>query len=147
MSKHQVKLVSSGFKYGPPQGNHTFDVSFAANPARREEFGGLVNAEVTPALREFVLQQDAVQKFLELLIPLARHLVEVDGGVVIECRCNRGKHRSQVIVDELARRLRDEMSVVVEHHDPFASRVSNAGQADTLVECRELVEAEMQSRH
>jgi UPF0042 nucleotide-binding protein len=107
-------LMSFGFKYGgPPTANYYFDVGFLKNPAR--EFGFWSEAS---EVADFILEQPAAQAFISVTIPLMRLLVTVDQRQIFAFGCSAGRHRSTVLVTELARRLAEEGIIVdVQHRD------------------------------
>jgi RNase adaptor protein for sRNA GlmZ degradation len=111
----KIKLVSFGFKCGAPTANYYFDVSFAVNPAREERWGmfGQIDEEMT----EFVLGQSDVRRFIDLVIPLIGHLARVDAYQIVAFGCNSGRHRSPIIVNEIAAKLVHEIPLEVEHRD------------------------------
>jgi len=110
-----VKIMSFGFKFGPPQANHYFDVSFVSNPARQRRWG--MFSKVNHEMVEFVLAQPAVQRFVEMVVPLIEHVATLDSYQVVAFGCNAGRHRSPIIVDEVASRLVDRVPLRVEHRD------------------------------
>ncbi len=111
----RIKIMSFGFKYGLPNANHYFDVSFTQNPARQKQWGmfGVVDHEMI----EFVLEQKRVSSFIEMVIPLMKLLASVDAYQVVAFGCNSGRHRSPIIANEAARRLAGQVPIVVEHRD------------------------------
>jgi UPF0042 nucleotide-binding protein len=110
-----IKLMSFGFKYGgPPNANYYFDVGFVKNPARKYGFWSDVDEEMT----RFVLEQQETCDFIETVIPLIVLLSKVDQRQIFAFGCSAGRHRSSIIVNEIARRLKDmEIPVDVEHRD------------------------------
>jgi UPF0042 nucleotide-binding protein len=114
--KNKIRLASFGFKYGPPNANYYFDVSFIKNPARDKRWGFFHN--VDDEMKNFILEQDCAQKFLENVEPLITFLASVDQGQVFAFGCNAGRHRSVTLVRELAKKLREKgVEVYVEHRD------------------------------
>lgn len=111
-----VTLVSFGFKYGRPPANHVFDVSFLKNPAREASWG--LWSTPSDEMRHWVLAQPAAVEFLEAALPYVRFLARTDDDVRIAFGCSAGRHRSTILVEELARRLRDEgLDVAVYHRE------------------------------
>lgn len=104
--KRRITLVTFGFKYGLPNTNYYFDVSFVKNPARDARWN--LHSEPDEAMRRFVLDQPNTQKFLARLAPLLSTLVECDDDVRVGLGCNSGRHRSIIVAQELARRLSEE---------------------------------------
>jgi UPF0042 nucleotide-binding protein len=102
----RLTLMTFGFKYGTPNTNYYFDVSFLKNPARETQWG--LFASPDEAMREWVLSQPLCQSFLDTTVPLVRLLLEADDDVRIGLGCNSGRHRSVIVASELARRLKDD---------------------------------------
>jgi len=105
MLKSQVKLISFGFKYGIPNSNYYFDVGFIKNPAREAnwDFFSVPDDD----MRAFVLTQPSVTEFLKHVIPLIKMLAPLDQTQVFAFGCNSGRHRSYILVEEIARQLSD----------------------------------------
>ncbi len=106
-----VQLISFGFKYGVPlEADLVFDVRFMQNPYYVEslrQFSGL-----TDAVRTFVLDQPVAGRFLGFLrdfldFAVPAYISEGKTRLTIGVGCTGGYHRSIVIAEELAARLRD----------------------------------------
>lgn len=95
----RITVVTFGFKYGPPPTNHTFDVSFLANPARDARWGLL--SEPDDAMREFVLAQPAAAEFVARATELAVFLSEQDDDLRIGLGCSTGRHRCSLVAEAL----------------------------------------------
>ncbi len=111
-----LTLISFGFKYGQPPANNYFDVSFLKNPAReaRWDLWSLPGDE----MREWVLGQAAAIEFLDAVVPLAKLLTQVDDGARLALGCSAGRHRSTILTEELARRLRVEgLEITIFHRE------------------------------
>lgn len=122
-----IKLMSFGFKYGLPNANCYFDVSFAKNPARERKWG-LFATEDEEMVR-YVLEQDLVSRFVGLAVPLVEHMANVDAYHVIAFGCNSGRHRSPIIVDSIAAALHGKVRCIVEHRDrPDFEKSLSAGK-------------------
>ncbi len=118
-----VHVTSFGYKYGvPPAADLVFDVRFMENPfyipALRPKTGR--DAEVI----DFVLGHPATAEFLTHLIPflrfaLPRYEDEKKARLGMAFGCTGGRHRSVVIADEVAKRLKDFWpgEITVEHRD------------------------------
>ena len=110
-SRMTVSLISFGFKYGTPLDVDTiFDVRFMPNPHYDPELRPLTGHDA--AVRHAVLDQDDARTFLEktsdllsFLIP--RYAAEGKTYFTLGVGCTGGRHRSVVIVEELAKRLRE----------------------------------------
>ena len=118
-----VHVTSFGYKYGvPPGADLVFDVRFMENPfyipALRPKTGR--DAEVI----DFVLGHPATAEFLKHLMPflrfaLPRYEDEKKPRLGMAFGCTGGRHRSVVIADEVAKRLKDFWpgEITVEHRD------------------------------
>jgi UPF0042 nucleotide-binding protein len=123
-SRLTVSLISFGFKHGAPLDVDTLlDVRFLPNPYYDPELRPLTGHD--KAVREAVLGQDDAREFLErasgllsFLIP--RYAAEGKTYFTLGVGCTGGRHRSVVIVEELARRLRqgdEEIELFIRHRD------------------------------
>lgn len=106
MSDRRITLVTFGFKYGLPNTNYYFDVSFVKNPARDSRWS--LFSEPNDEMRRFVLEQPSAQAFLERVVPLLKTLVACDDDVRVGFGCNSGRHRSIILASEVERRLAEE---------------------------------------
>ncbi len=118
-----VHVTSFGYKYGvPPAADLVFDVRFMENPfyipALRPKTGR--DAEVI----DFVLGHPATAEFLKHLMPflrfaLPRYEDEKKARLGMAFGCTGGRHRSVVIANEVAKRLKDFWpgEITVEHRD------------------------------
>ena len=114
--RQSLTLVTFGFKYGAPNTNYYFDVSFLRNPAREERWN--LFSQSGAEMRTFVLEQPACHAFLETLVPLIRILLECDDDVRIGLGCSSGRHRSYIVAEELKRRIESEdVSVRLIHRE------------------------------
>lgn len=103
MSGCNLTIMSFGFKYGGPKANYYFDVGFLKNPARGQwGFFSSVNDE----MRSFILEQPKAIEFIENMVPLLKFLSKVDQHQVVALGCNAGRHRSRVLAEELAKRMK-----------------------------------------
>ena len=106
-----VQLVTFGYKHGIPlEADLVLDVRFMRNPFYEPELRELDGRD--PRVRDFVLAQpgavqfvDMVVELLEFLLPL--YAAEGRNRLTIAFGCTGGQHRSIVIAEELARRLRE----------------------------------------
>jgi RNase adapter protein RapZ len=123
-SRLTVSLISFGFKQGAPLDVDTlFDIRFLPNPHYDPELRPLTGHD--GPVREAVLGQENARAFLErasellsFLIP--RYAAEGKTYFTLGVGCTGGRHRSVVIVEELARRLRQEdpeINLFVRHRD------------------------------
>jgi UPF0042 nucleotide-binding protein len=123
-SRLTVSLISFGFKHGAPLDVDTlFDVRFLPNPHYDPELRPLTGHD--EPVREAVLSGDGAREFLEragdllsFLIP--HYAAEGKTYFTLGLGCTGGRHRSVVVVEELARRLRQEhaeIDLFVRHRD------------------------------
>jgi UPF0042 nucleotide-binding protein len=123
-SRLTVSLISFGFKHGTPLDVDTiFDVRFMPNPHYDPELRPLTGHDAP--VHEAVLGQDDAREFLEkasgmlsFLIP--RYAAEGKTYFTLGVGCTGGRHRSVVIVEDLAGRLRrsnGEVDLFVRHRD------------------------------
>jgi UPF0042 nucleotide-binding protein len=118
-----VEVTSFGYKFGlPPAADLVFDVRFMENPfynpALRDHDGR--EADV----RDFVLEHPATKEFFQHLMPflwfaIPRYEEEKKARLSIAFGCTGGRHRSVVIADEVAKRLRSTWpgDITVDHRD------------------------------
>ena len=113
-----IQLISFGYKFGIPlEADLVFDTRFIQNPyyvPELREYSGL-----TQQVRDFVLAQpgaeeyvDLIQQLLEFGIPA--FAAEGKSRLTIGIGCTGGRHRSIVLSEELARRLRERGHAPVE---------------------------------
>jgi UPF0042 nucleotide-binding protein len=106
-----IQLISFGYKFGIPlEADLVFDTRFIQNPyyvPELREHSGL-----TEQVRTFVLAQpgageylDHIERLLEFSIPA--FAAEGKSRLTIGIGCTGGRHRSIVVAEELARRLRE----------------------------------------
>jgi RNase adapter protein RapZ len=105
-----VQLISFGYKLGIPiEADLVFDTRFLQNPyyvpELREQSG------LTSEVRDYVLQQPGATTFLDLIdgfLDFTIPAMEADGKsrLTIGIGCTGGFHRSIVVAEELARRLK-----------------------------------------
>jgi len=99
----------SGFRSMAPIGD-------VKNPARESRWD--LFSRVTPAMREFVLGQTACRRFLAAVVPMLHVLLECDDDVRVGFGCSAGRHRSAILVEEIARRMeRDDVTIKVVHRE------------------------------
>jgi UPF0042 nucleotide-binding protein len=118
----QPNIVSFGYKHGLPLDvDLLFDCRFLPNPHWVEELRPLTGRE--EPVRRYVLDQPETEPFLEELgrlldLLLPAFVREGKSYLTIGIGCTGGHHRSVVIAEELAKRLRTEgYPVRVTHRD------------------------------
>ena len=121
-----VTLLSFGHSFGVPfEADLLMDVRFLPNPYFVEELKRLKGDH--PKVAEYVLQWEETKEFLRHIQGLIRFLLplyerERRTHVTIAIGCTGGRHRSVVIVNQLAEMLRDEVTkrgvfLSVQHRD------------------------------
>lgn len=118
-----VNVITFGFKYGLPlEADLVFDVRFLTNPYYRPDLKRL--SGLHPPVRDFVLQQPAAGRFLDLVAELLQltipaYRTEGKEWLTIALGCTGGYHRSIALAEELAGRLQqiDGVSVAVFHRE------------------------------
>ncbi|HEV8229225.1 MAG TPA: RNase adapter RapZ [Candidatus Limnocylindria bacterium] len=118
-----LQVISFGYKYGlPPGADLVFDVRFMENPFYIPELRPKTGTD--PEVRDFVLKHPATRDFLGHLIPflrfaLPRYEEEKKARLSMAFGCTGGRHRSVVIADEVAGRVRDFWpgAISIQHRD------------------------------
>jgi UPF0042 nucleotide-binding protein len=106
-----VQLVTFGYKHGVPlEADVVLDVRFMRNPFYEPELRELDGRD--ERVRDFVLAQPGAVRFVEMVVQLLTFLLplyaaEGKNRLTIALGCTGGQHRSIVIAEELARRLRE----------------------------------------
>lgn len=120
-ARHTLTILSFGFKYGvPPDADMIADMRFLPNPFWDESLRALTGEDA--AVRDYVLGQRGAVEFLDAyagaLAPvLAGYQRENKRHSVIAVGCTGGKHRSVVMVRQLAERLETLPGVAVRVRD------------------------------
>jgi len=105
-----VQLVTFGYKHGIPlEADLVFDVRFMRNPFYESDLRELTGLD--EPVRAFVLGQPGAARFIDLLVEtlaflLPLYAAEGKNRLTIALGCTGGQHRSIVIAEELATRLR-----------------------------------------
>ncbi|OGP90525.1 MAG: hypothetical protein A2156_05530 [Deltaproteobacteria bacterium RBG_16_48_10] len=121
-----VTLLSFGYSFGIPfEADLVMDVRFLPNPYFVEELKRLKGDHLKVA--EYVLQWEETKEFLQHIQELIRFLLplyerERKTHLTIAVGCTGGRHRSIVIVNQLAEILRNEVTkrgvfLSVQHRD------------------------------
>jgi len=118
----QVSLISFGYKYGTPRdADLVLDVRFLPNPHWVEELRPLTGLD--DPVRSYVKSQRMYREFVRRLHSLLSLMVpgfvaEGKAYLTVAVGCTGGRHRSVVLVEELARFFRDRgLPVGVDHRD------------------------------
>jgi UPF0042 nucleotide-binding protein len=117
-----VSCVSFGFRHGVPEdADLVFDVRFLPNPHFVPEFRPLTGRDpkVAKYIRSFPQTKEFIQRISDLLIYLLPHYIhEGKSYLTIAFGCTGGQHRSVMIAEDVAKRLRHaEYRVKVVHRD------------------------------
>ncbi len=116
-ARHTLTLQSFGFKYGlPPDADMVADMRFLPNPFWDEQLRPFTGED--PQVREYVLEQEGARAFLDAYSQALRPVLEGyqrenKSHSVVAVGCTGGKHRSVVMVRELAERLASVPGVAV----------------------------------
>jgi RNase adapter protein RapZ len=121
-----ITLLSFGYSFGIPfEADLLMDVRFLPNPYFVEELKRLRGDH--PKVAEYVLQWEETKEFLRHIQDLIRFLLplyerERKTHLTIAVGCTGGRHRSIVIINQLAEKLRDEVTkrgvfLSVQHRD------------------------------
>ncbi len=118
----QVSLVSFGFKYGTPRdADLVLDVRFLPNPHWVDELRPLPGTD--PRVRTYVRGQQTYREFMRRLRALLGFMVpgfvaEGKSYLTVAVGCTGGRHRSIVVVEDLAAFFRDKgLMATVMHRD------------------------------
>ena len=118
----QVSLLSFGFKYGSPRdADLVIDVRFLPNPHWVDELRPLPGTD--ERVRTYVRGQQTYREFMRRLRSLLGFMVpgfvaEGKSYLTVAVGCTGGRHRSVVVVDDLAIFFRDKgLAATVEHRD------------------------------
>src|SRR5438128_2007569 len=117
-----VSCVSFGFRHGVPQdADLVFDVRFLPNPHFVPEFRPLTgrHPKVAKYIRSFPQTTEFIQRISELLVYLLPHYIrEGKSYLTIAFGCTGGQHRSVMIAEDVAKRLKQAgYRVKVAHRD------------------------------
>jgi RNase adapter protein RapZ len=117
-----VSCVSFGFKHGVPEdADLVFDVRFLPNPHFVPEFRPLTgrHPKVARYIRSFPQTAEFIQRISGLLIYLLPHYIrEGKSYLTIAFGCTGGQHRSVMIAEDVARKLKKAgYRVKVAHRD------------------------------
>src|SRR5258708_10623746 len=115
----QSSILSFGYKHGLPlDADVVFDCRFLPNPHWVPELQPLTGLD--EPVRDYVLQQPGASDFIDRVDELLTSLMpaflrEGKSYLTIAVGCTGGRHRSVVVAEELARRLRGEGYPIAVH--------------------------------
>ena len=117
-----VSCVSFGFRHGvPDDADLVFDVRFLPNPHFVPEFRPLTgrHPKVAKYIRSFPQTTEFIQRISDLLVYLLPHYIhEGKSYLTISFGCTGGQHRSVMIAEDVAKRLKKSGDrVKVAHRD------------------------------
>lgn len=117
-----VSCVSFGFKHGvPDDADLVFDVRFLPNPHFVPEFRPLTgkHPKVAKYIRSFPQTAEFIQRIADLLVYLLPHYIhEGKSYLTIAFGCTGGQHRSVMIAEDVAKRLKSAgYRIKVSHRD------------------------------
>jgi UPF0042 nucleotide-binding protein len=117
-----VSFVSFGFRHGvPDDADLVFDVRFLPNPHFVPAFRPLTGRDrkVAKYIRSFPQTSEFIQRISDLLIYLLPHYIhEGKSYLTIAFGCTGGQHRSVMIAEDVAKRLKKAgYRVKVSHRD------------------------------
>ena len=116
-----VRIVSFGFKYGLPiDADLVFDLRFLPNPHFVPELRPKTGREEEVAA--YVLERPETEELLDDLGQFFEHTLpryqrEGKAYLTVAIGCTGGRHRSVAVSEELAKRLRDDWEVALDHRD------------------------------
>lgn len=128
----KVRVLSFGFKFGPPvDADMVLDVRFLDNPYFVPQLSKLPGT--TAEVRDYVLGSDGTSEFLEqsaklLEFCLPRFAREGKSYLTVAVGCTGGRHRSVVVTEELARRLRQKTGLPIDVLHRDVDRVTITGK-------------------
>lgn len=118
----QVSLVSFGFKHGLPRdADIVLDVRFLPNPHWVDTLRPRPGTD--PKVRAYVTGQKGYGEFMRRLravldVAVPGYIAEGKSYLTIAVGCTGGRHRSVVVVDELAEYFRKhDLPVTIDHRD------------------------------
>ncbi len=116
----QVRFLSFGFKHGLPlDADMVLDCRFLPNPYWVDRLRDRTGLE--PDVREYVMHQAVTEEFLDRTVELLGVLMpayaaEGRAYLTVAVGCTGGQHRSVVVAEDLARRMRHRGAVPTVAH-------------------------------
>lgn len=113
-----ITIKSWGFKYGRPEANIYFDVSYFKNPWRDEKIKdpNLSKEERKKLIFEFMLKQQGVNEFVNKMADLLKCYYSLfpNENLQISFCCSAGEFRSPVIAELVYERIKNYTKVELE---------------------------------
>ena len=120
-----INVLSFGYKFGVPHdADLVFDVRFLVNPFFEKDLRMKDGSD--PEVERFLLSYPATSEFIEKLESFVNYLIpqymsERKSYLTIAIGCTGGRHRSVMISNALARKLKKQsLSVTLTHRDLVA---------------------------
>jgi UPF0042 nucleotide-binding protein len=118
----RIAVTSFGFRHGVPETSDlVFDVRFLPNPNYIPEYRHLtgLDPQVADYVRGFPQTLEFIKRIEELLVYLIPHYIrEGKSYLTVSFGCTGGHHRSVMMAEEVAQRLREKgYSVKASHRD------------------------------
>lgn len=114
-----ITLKSHGHKFGVPEANYKFDVSFFKNPWRDEG----IRAEKDSVVRKkkiikYMEDQEGSHEFLKRIASFVRfiNVMWPDENIVVALCCSAGEYRSPAMVEMLAKEL-EGIKPIIRHNE------------------------------
>lgn len=105
-----ITLMSWGHKYGQPNANYKFDVSYFANPWRDKEIKEEKDAFKRKELvMKFMNDQEGVALYVDRICSILRlmHLLYPEENHVVAFCCSAGEYRSPVFAELVGKHLKE----------------------------------------
>lgn len=109
-----IEIWTFGFKYGFPQCNVIFDVTFLPNPARLA--GKRLDDELDDEMTATIQGLQAATELTRLISSVAEMYVETGMETRLAIGCSSGRHRSRVVASMVREELRTRGVASVLHH-------------------------------
>ena len=120
-----INVLSFGYKFGVPHdADLVFDVRFLVNPFFEKDLRMKDGSD--PEVERFLLSYPATSEFIEKLESFVNYLIpqymsEGKSYLTIAIGCTGGRHRSVMISNAMARKLKEQgLSVTLTHRDLVA---------------------------
>ena len=103
-----ITLKSHGFKFGRPEANYYFDVSFFKNPWRDEAIRKEENREVRKELVvSFMKNQEGVYEIVREISLIIANMNKAFPGenLIVALCCSAGEYRSPAMVEMISEKI------------------------------------------
>jgi RNase adaptor protein for sRNA GlmZ degradation len=110
-----VKIITFGFKYGLPNCNYWFDVSFLKNPVRQP--GRTLRDKIDDDMIDFVRSQQETPGIVEIIKNLILFVSHLDGDIRVGIGCNSGRHRSRAIAKLVEEKIENKIQLIILHRE------------------------------